>query len=194
MSVLSLVYTFRRSGANSTHRAGYTVLTTCSPANAALCRSLGAEAVFDYHDPDCGKQILDYTHGQLRFAWDTIGSASSTEICMRALTQQPGAKYGTILFNEIPRGDVQYSSSFLMTFLGESFDKFGKHMPGKAEHFEFAKGFTSLIDRLLDQRLLKPLPVRLCPGGLEGILEGVKLIETGQVSGCKLVVKIDETE
>lgn len=81
-----------------------------------------------------------------------------------------------------------------MTFLGESFDKFGRHMPGQPDHFEFAKQFTTLVDSLLMQQRLKPLPVRLCPGGLEGILDGTRLITSGQVSGCKLVVKIDETE
>lgn len=112
---------------------------------------------------------------------------------MRALTMERGAKYGTILFNDIPRQDVEYSSSFLMTFLGESFDKFGKHMIGQPEHFDFAKQFTTLIDRLLERRRLRPLPLRLCSGGLDGILDGTMLITNGQVSGCKLVAKIDET-
>ncbi|KAK4499955.1 hypothetical protein PRZ48_008141 [Zasmidium cellare] len=174
-------------------RAGYTVLTTCTPAIAALCKSLGAEAIFDYHDTDCGNQISGHTNGQLKLAWDTIGSPSSTEICMQALTQEPGAKYGTILFNDILRRDVQYSSSFLMTFLGESFDKFGKHMPGQVEHFEFAKKFTGLVDGLLERKRLRPLPVRLCSGGFEGVLDGVKLITEGRVSGCKLVVRVDGT-
>ena len=112
---------------------------------------------------------------------------------MHALTKEQGAKYGTILFNEISRQDVQYSSSFLMTFLGEAFDKFGKRMPARPDHFEFAKEFTSLTEELLAQKRLQPVPPKVCPGGLGGIVEGVEMVNRGQVSGCKLVYRVEDT-
>jgi hypothetical protein len=149
--------------------------------------------VFDYHDTDCGQQIYEHTDGKLKLVWDTIGSPSGTNICMQALTKEPDAKYGTILFNDIPRQDVQYSSSFLVTFIGEAFDKFGKHMPARPDHFEFAKNFTSLTETLLRQKRLQPVPPKVCAGGLGGIAEGVKMVTDGQVSGCKLVYRLGDT-
>jgi NADPH:quinone reductase-like Zn-dependent oxidoreductase len=175
-------------------RAGYNVVTTCSPANAELCKSLGASATFDYHEDTCAEQILKHTDGQLRLAWDTVGSPSSTEICMQALTRDGKARYGTILFNEISRTDVQYTTSFLVTFLGEAFDKFGKHIPAVPEDFEFARHFTSLVDELLEKKRLRALPTRVLPGGLDGITAGLDMIRNGQVSGCKLVVRVGRTE
>ena len=113
--------------------------------------SRGAEAVFDYTDPSCGEQIHGYTKGQLKLVWDTIGSDDGVKICMTALssdTESNDKKYGTILFNDIPRKDVKHSFSVLVTFAGEAFDKFGKHYPASQEDFEFAKTFTSLTETL----------------------------------------------
>lgn len=174
-------------------RAGYSVITTCSPKNNDLVKSRGAEAVFDYSHPDCGQQIYDYTKGNLQLVWDTIGSEQGVQICMKALSTNPGSRYGTVLFNSIPRQDVMYTSSFLMTFLGEAFDKFGKHMPASEEDFEFAKMFTALTEQLLAEGKLKPHPARVQEGGLNGILDGVKLMLSGNVSGEKFVYRIADT-
>lgn len=171
------------------------MVVTCSPKNVELCKSRGAEAVFDYHDPKCGQQIHEYTKGELYLVWDTIGSEEGAKICMEALSLKPGTKYGTILFNGISRQDVIYSSSFLMTFLGEAFDKFGKHMLANAEDFEFAKRFTELTEQLLMEGKLKPNPVKLLEGGLRGLLDrGVPQMLDGKVSGVKLVCRIADTE
>lgn len=149
--------------------------------------------VFDYNDPGCGQNIYDYTKGELRLVWDTIGSDQGVNICMAALSTKPGSKYGTILFNEIPRKDVAYTSSVMMTSLGESFDKFGRHYPANTEDFEFTINFTALAERLLAEGKLKSHPVELCRGGLLGILEGVKLMTDGKVSGIKLVYRVADT-
>ena len=149
--------------------------------------------MFDYHEDDCGERIYDYTHGQLKLAWDTIGADSGVDICMRALSKETGAKYGTILFNSIPREDVVYSSSFLMTFLGEAFDKFGKHMPAQPGNFEFAKAFVAVTDNLLAAKKIQPPPVQVGQDGLRGIVAGSQLISDGKVSGCKLVYRIADT-
>ncbi|OQV05526.1 hypothetical protein CLAIMM_10253 [Cladophialophora immunda] len=176
--------------------AGYAVLTACSPRNFDLCKSRGAEAVFDYTDPTCGEQIREYTKGRLKLVWDTIGSAEGVEICMTALSTDPGAdkKYGTILFNDIPRKDVKHSFSVLVTFAGEAFDKFGKYYPPNREQFEFAKMFTGLTETLARQGKLRPHPVRLVSKGLLGMLEeGVPLGNEGKVSGFKIVARVAET-
>lgn len=73
-----------------------------------------------------------------------------------AQSTKSGSRCGTTLFNSLPRDDVAYTSSFLVTFLGESFDKFGKLIPASAEDFEFAKMFPELTERLLADGKLKP--------------------------------------
>lgn len=170
------------------------MLVTCSPKNDELCKSRGAEACFDYRDPNCGRQIHEYTKGELYLVWDTIGSEEGAKICMEALSSKPGTKYGTILFNSIPRQDVAYSTSLLFTFLGESFDIFGKHRPASAKDFEFAKQFIELTEQLLNEGKLKAHPVRLLDGGLQAMLDqGVPQMLDGKVSGVKLVCRVADT-
>ncbi|GAB1196353.1 hypothetical protein APSETT444_005622 [Aspergillus pseudonomiae] len=173
--------------------AGYSVLTTCSPRNVDLVKSRGAEAVFDYNDPSCGEQIHRYTKGELQLVWDTIGSEQGVRTCMTALSTNPGCRYGTILLNDIPRQDVARTRSIMMTFRGEPFDLYGKHFPASAEDFEFAKMFTQLTETLLAENRLKPHPVRIGEGGLQGVLEGVELVQQGNVSGVKLVYRVGDT-
>lgn len=177
-------------------RAGYTVLTTCSPRNFDLCKSRGANAVFDYRESDCGQKIQEYTKGKLMLVFDTVGSEDGVKICMEALSTESGGenKYGTILFNGIPRKDVKHSFSVLVTFAGEPFDKFGKHYPASKENFEFAKMFTSLVEDLIRNGLVKSHPVRVIDRGLVGMLEeGVALMDQGKVSGFKVVARVADT-
>jgi hypothetical protein len=118
---------------------------------------------------------------------------SGLTICMTALSTKPGGRYGTLLLNSIPRQNIIFTSSVLLKFRGESFDIFGKHYEGNAEDFEFAKMFTSLTEQLLAEGKLKPHPVKLGEGGFQGVLEGVKLMRDGKVSGEKFVDRTTDT-
>lgn len=64
--------------------AGLRVITTCSPRNAELVRSLGASEVFDYHDPDVVDKIRAAAPG-MRYAFDTIGDGDTSTLSSRAL-------------------------------------------------------------------------------------------------------------
>jgi NADPH:quinone reductase-like Zn-dependent oxidoreductase len=54
--------------------SGLRVITTCSEANRSLMFELGADAVFDYHDPQVGEQIREDTDDALEFVFDTIST------------------------------------------------------------------------------------------------------------------------
>jgi NADPH:quinone reductase-like Zn-dependent oxidoreductase len=177
-------------------RAGYAVLTTCSPRNFDLCKSRGAEAVFDYTDAKCGEKIHQYTQGQLKLVFDTIGSEDGVNICMDALSKDPNhdKRYGTLLFNDVPRKDVKKSFTVLVTFAGEAFSKFGRYFPASQDNFEFAKKFTALTERLVAEGQLLANPVRMVDRGLLGMLEeGIPLGESGKVSGEKIVARVGDT-
>lgn len=103
-------------------------------------------------------------------------------------------KYGTILFNGIPRKDMKHSFSLVVSFAGEAFGKFGKHYPASQEDFEFAKAFVSLTEILAATGQLLTHPVKLVSNGLLGMLrEGVPLANKGNVSGFKIVAVLPET-
>lgn len=57
--------------------AGYTVITTASPANYAYCKALGATRVLDYHNPDIVAllaAVLESSGLTLVGAYDAIGT------------------------------------------------------------------------------------------------------------------------
>ncbi|PYH92801.1 GroES-like protein [Aspergillus ellipticus CBS 707.79] len=169
--------------------AGYKVITTCSPRNEELVRSRGADEVFDYRDPECGDKIRRFTGNRLRYAWDAVGTP---ELCDRALSSDSSiACYGTILWNEPPRADYRSASSTAMYMMfGEAFDKYGQHWPANMEDREFAVQWMEFVEKLVSEGKLIPHPSRVESGGLEGILDGLKRLKEGNVSGEKLVYRI----
>lgn len=62
-------------------RSGLTVIGTSSPRNFDLVKSYGADAVFDYSDPEtCAKNIREYTNNSLKYAFDCISEHSSPQV------------------------------------------------------------------------------------------------------------------
>ena len=59
--------------------AGYKVVTTASPHNFDLLRSLGASTVFSYRSPDVIAQIKIAMGDSLRQAFDAAGSGKNSE-------------------------------------------------------------------------------------------------------------------
>jgi NADPH:quinone reductase-like Zn-dependent oxidoreductase len=57
--------------------SGYRVVTTASPKNFALLKSLGADVVFDYHDRDVSQKIKLATGDDLSFGLDTISDSNT---------------------------------------------------------------------------------------------------------------------
>lgn len=62
--------------------AGYRVITTASAKNHERMRRLGAEAVFDYHDPDAANRIIDEVGGSA-VAGILAVAVGSAEPCLR---------------------------------------------------------------------------------------------------------------
>ena len=167
--------------------SGYTPITTCSPRNFDLVKSLGAAEAFDYNDPDCAAKIRKYTNDNLKLCWDTIALEGSAKLCCDVLAS--GGKYGVLLYVEAPRDDIQKTHTLAFTALGEPIDK-GKRMEGNPEHYEFAKKWVAVADDLLAQGKIKVHPPKVMDGGLNGITNGFDLLRNDKVSGQKLVYRV----
>ncbi|KIV95470.1 hypothetical protein PV10_03124 [Exophiala mesophila] len=164
--------------------SGYKVITTASPRNFELLKSLGASEAFDYRDPDVADKIKKYTNNSLKLVWDTISLEPSAKICADVIA--PGGTYGTILGVKFPRDDVKMTFSLGYTAMGEPVRKFTFRMDDTREDFEFMKEYLKEVEPLLAQGRIKPHPPKVGKG-LENVIEGLDLLRHDKVSGQKLV-------
>ncbi|KAK3715514.1 hypothetical protein LTR37_007002 [Vermiconidia calcicola] len=154
-------------------------------------KSLGASAVFDYNDPHVGASIRAYTDDSLKYAFDTISSGTSIKICAEALSTQPGGRIGILSPVKSPRDDVKVTFTAMYTMFGKAFQFGPRYMPASLEDLDFAKMFMS-SQKSCWQSIVTHKE-RICPNGLAGVLEGLKHMKDGKISGEKLVYRVDET-
>ncbi|KAK7556644.1 chaperonin 10-like protein [Phyllosticta citricarpa] len=173
--------------------SGLEVLTTCSPRNFDFVRSLGADAVFDYHSPTCGADIRAYTQNSLYHAFDCISEHSSPQICADALSSETAyrqPRYSALLPVDFPRKDVKSNVTLGYCIFGEEFEKMGHNFPAKKEDHEFGVTFFGLSQQLLEEKKFRVHPQDVREGGLEGVLNGLDDLRQGKVSAKKLVYRI----
>lgn len=172
--------------------SGYHVITTCSPRNFDYVKSLGADHVVDYNAPNAAASIREYTKDSLKLAFDTISLESSAKFCDEALSTK-GGDYSALLVIGIERENVKDRWTLAYTVVGEKFD-FGENpFAAKPEDKEFAEKFWPVASQLLSEGKVKVHNVQVNPGGLNGVLEGLKLMSQDKVSGQKLVYNVAET-
>ncbi|KAJ8104390.1 chaperonin 10-like protein [Lipomyces tetrasporus] len=172
--------------------SGYAPITTCSPHNFAMLKSLGAAAVFDYKDPDSVAKIREFANNNLKFAWDTISSESSAKFCADALSST-GGKYAALLDIRAPRDDIDSCWTIAYTIFGEQFTWPPASIPAVAEDYEFGKKWGDVVSKLLLDSKIKAHKQRVGKDGLKGVLEGLQLLRENKVSGEKLVYRVGET-
>jgi len=173
--------------------SGLDVITTCSPRNFDLVKSLGASVAFDYSSPSCGADIRKHTNNRLYYAFDCISEGSSPQICADALSSDVSSKkpeYSALLRTEIPRDDVEHKFTLGYTAIGEAFSMQREDFPDHPDHYEFASKFWTLAQKLLEQGKFKVHPMDVRSGGLEGINDGLEDLRDNKVSGKKLVYHI----
>ncbi|KAL1861525.1 hypothetical protein Daus18300_008788 [Diaporthe australafricana] len=176
--------------------SGLTVLTTASPRNFEYLKSLGADAVFDYHTPteELAKEIKAQTNNNLTLAWDCSPTPESTRLCALSMSDSQPGVYGALLpvqDETLKSVNPNVSGGFTMgyTIFGEAFSRHGREYPAKPEDLAFGKVFWQLSGDLLGQGKFKVARMSVNQGGegLEGVLKGLDDLREGRVSGTKLV-------
>jgi NADPH:quinone reductase-like Zn-dependent oxidoreductase len=172
--------------------SGYKVLTTCSPHNFDLVTSLGADAVFDYKDPQSAALIRKETDNNLKLVFDCIALESSAKFCEAAISTE-GGEYSALLNVKVERDNVNSRFTLGYTSVGEAF-KFGDiPFPAKPEDKAYTEMFVPIAEDLLAQGKVKVHRPKVGKDGLQGVLEGLQLLKEDKVSGEKLVYNISET-
>ncbi|KAI0070947.1 GroES-like protein [Panus rudis PR-1116 ss-1] len=175
------------------HLAGYKVVSTASPKNFELVKSLGADAVFDYKDPDVVSKIKEVTKDSITKGLETIGTEQSQSISLRSFSSAPG-KLVTILSPTNAASvapHVQLQPTLIYTALGRAFDFVSRQFPVVPEDRAHMVSFLKKVPQLVKDGAVKPNPVKLWPTpGLEAITEGLQYVKEGKNSGEKVVHRI----
>lgn len=166
--------------------AGYKVFTVCSPEHFDFAKSRGAVGVFNYKDPESIEQIKAAAGGEFKYVWDTITLPSSAAYCEQLI--QPNGFYRSLSPVPISRTDIDVSWTLAYTTLGEPVEKRPVLVKmDVSEDYEDGRKFVALFEKLLLAGEIKIHPHNVSPEGLDGVLDGLKLLEEGKVRGQKLV-------
>ncbi|KAI0450750.1 GroES-like protein [Xylaria acuta] len=172
--------------------SGLRPVATCSPQNFDLARARGAEAALDYADPSVVDDIRAFAGGKLKHAYDCVGDTSSAAHCYAAIGRT-GGRY--VMLEQVPEELLLTRRAVRARFV-LGYELFGRDVPlsrgygcaadpGKVA---LAVRHLRVLQGLLDKGALKTHPVQMIGGGLPGVLEGLRLLKSGSVSGKKLVV------
>ncbi|TFY67673.1 hypothetical protein EVG20_g3863 [Dentipellis fragilis] len=159
--------------------SGLHVIATTSPKNFDLIKSLGADEVFDYHDPEVAKKIKASTGGNLKYAVDNISDKGSSQIISEALSDE-GGKVASLLDYEAPRPGVTVSSAVACHLLGKSFD-FPFSYTEDLHLTLLGKKYTKFLEEILAKHDINPNPLLVYPNGLASVAEGLQFMADGKV-------------
>jgi NADPH:quinone reductase-like Zn-dependent oxidoreductase len=160
--------------------SGYTVIATASPHQHAYLQELGADLVIDRSDPEAVTKIREITRGRLRYAYDTVSSATA-DLAAQALDQEHESHLAVIAgapTGSYPKVKVHNVSTGVIY---------------KEEGNSFGVSFYEELGELLAAGVLRPNRYEVLPNGLAGIPEGHARLAAGKVSGVKLVARVEET-
>ncbi|KAF2657839.1 GroES-like protein [Lophiostoma macrostomum CBS 122681] len=174
--------------------AGLRPICTCSPRNNDLVRSYGAEEVFDYRDPDCAANIKKATKNNLRFALDCITTKESIGIIYKSIGRA-GGRYTSLdpywEATAATRTSIKTNWTLGISMLGRKITWPAPYeREASKEDRDFGEQWAHVLQRILDEGLLKPHPLRVKESATwEDVLSGLAEVKAGTVSGEKLVFR-----
>jgi len=170
--------------------SGLEVITTASPRNFDLLKSLGAKHVFDYNSPTVVEDIKRVTNGQLQYLYDCISYSGSTAKAVQSLAPS-GGKVATVLPVDPATLDkkVEIKNIAVFKMTGKTFTFGGREFPATKQDKEFYEKMCGVLSDLYLAGKIKPNPIRVM-GGWDKLAEGFKFMEEGKVHGEKLIYEV----
>ncbi|KAI1739510.1 GroES-like protein [Xylaria scruposa] len=172
--------------------SGLRPVTTCSPRNFDLAHARGAAAALDYVSPNVVDDIRAFAGSKLKHAYDCVADMSSAAHCYAAIGRT-GGRY--VSLEQVPEELLRTRRAVRAKFV-LAYEVFGRDVPlskgyectADPEKVALAARHLQVLQGLLDEGALKTHPVQELGGGFSGVLEGLRLLKSGSVSGKKLVV------
>ncbi|OSX57544.1 hypothetical protein POSPLADRAFT_1174092 [Postia placenta MAD-698-R-SB12] len=156
------------------------IIGTASLHHTDYLKSLGATHIIDRHLPadSLRSEVGKITSKPLELIYNVVPLPDTQEIAFDLLA--PSGCLVTV----IPLAKAEYSKRVVRVF-GDTYSP--------AENRVVAVSLYKALHGLLAEGAIRPNPVDVLPGGLDGIIGGLERLENNAVSGTKLVVRSQET-
>jgi len=181
--------------------SGLTVITTASPRNSEYLKSLGADHVFPYSDPNTPAEIKKLTNGKLYLGYDAISDTNTTQLVIDAFgcdSDIPAGKKKELI-NVLPTGELDEKAKSVTRHTLSTFSLFGKEvtsygmlLPANPSDYAFSIHSYEILERLLKEKKLQHQKIKVF-GGLEKVPEGFAYMKEGKNSAEKIVYHPLET-
>ena len=183
--------------------SGLTVIATASPKNNEYLKSLGADYVLPYGDPNTPAEIKKLTNGKLYLGYDTISENGTTQLVIDAFGNDqdiPKGKKKEVV-NVLPVSDdaldhkaksVTRYNIVTYSLFGKETTAYGQHLPADPSAYVFSIHSYEMIERLLKEKKLQPQKIKVF-GGLENVSDGFAYMKEGKNSAEKIIYHPLET-
>jgi NADPH:quinone reductase-like Zn-dependent oxidoreductase len=150
-------------------------------------KDIGADVVINYKTEDVGAAIKKAAQSggfEITHAYDAISEPPTTETLATALGEMKGGKITTVLPTKQQEDPSTLPSgvTVVRTMVGTAFDK----------DADFSERLIRQIAKWVDEGKFKASKTQVIPGGLDGVPEGLKLLEQGKVNATKLVCELEK--
>ncbi|KAH6691459.1 chaperonin 10-like protein [Plectosphaerella plurivora] len=173
--------------------AGCTVVVTASPHSFDVVKSYGADAAFNYRDPNVVADIVKQ-YPNVSLAVDCFSEGQSFGICDGVL-KNAGGKLIALLQPPKPKySNVTHDFILAYTLIGDAFEWLPPIGPKFAAIPEDRKGlvrFYGDLPELVRNKVLRPLPTYPEEArGFDGIMAGLDKLRSGKGPAGKIVVRM----
>lgn len=184
--------------------SGLTVITTASPKHNEYLKSLGADYVLPYSDPNTPAEIKKITKGKLYLGYDSVTEHGSTQLVIDSLGNlsdiPTGKKREVAIVLPVDHKDlsedakdVEFHLVLVYTLAGEETKLLGISTPGDPKKYEFSIRMYDILERLMTEKKTQHQRLKYM-GGLEKVQEGFEYMKAGKVSAEKLIYHPWETQ
>ena len=155
----------------------------------------GAVGTASYTSAKCAEEIKAIASGSpIKYALDCITDAESVAICFGALGRG-GGRYACL--EDCPeswRSRKAVKVKVVMGFEMQGIDFDLGHpvyaRKANAELFAIGEMWTKEMQALMDQGQITTQPFKEVHGGFEGVINALEMLQSGEVKGQKLVVRV----
>jgi len=174
---------------------GLKVITTASPKNHDFLKSLGADVVLDYTQPDIVDRVIEVAGGKIAYALDAVSSSETYQQVYESTKGSKKVSFDNLLF--LSEKDIKldperkldtFAGTLVYLATGET-QVLGELAITPSP--ELIKNYKHFWYDLLPPHLpeLKTPALRVLPNGLQSTNDALELLRENKVSGEKVVFR-----